>query len=110
MLLLQVRIWPPTPIMTLCVIGCVRFERNCGKMYCRHLFPYGGLVPAVHSPLGGGGEVLPSSRIMRLCRGMESHFHDWIDYYGVALFIRVTRMGSHIFNILGVRKFRCVGI
>ena len=29
--------------MTLCVIGRVRFERNCGKMYSRHLFPYGGL-------------------------------------------------------------------
>ena len=30
--------------MTLCVIGRVRFERNCGKMYSRHLFPYGGLT------------------------------------------------------------------
>ena len=29
--------------MTLCVIGRVRFERNCGKMYSRHLFPDGGL-------------------------------------------------------------------
>ena len=24
-------------------IGCVRFTRNCGKMYSRHLFLYGGL-------------------------------------------------------------------
>ena len=54
--------------------------------------------------------MLPSSRLMGMCRWMESHFHDWIDYYGVALFIRVTRMGSHIFNILGVRKFRFVRI
>ena len=23
-------------------IGCVRFARYCGKMYSRHLFPYGG--------------------------------------------------------------------
>ena len=30
--------------MSLCVIGRVRFERNCGgRMYSRHLFPYGGL-------------------------------------------------------------------
>ena len=29
--------------MILCVTGSVRFERNCGKMYSRHLFPYGGL-------------------------------------------------------------------
>ena len=28
--------------------------------------------------------VLPSSRLMRMCRPMGSHFHDWIDYYGVA--------------------------
>ena len=26
-------------------IGCVRFARCCGKMYSRHLFPYGGLAP-----------------------------------------------------------------
>ena len=80
MLLLQKRILPRTPIMTLCVIGCVWFERNCGKMYSRHLFPYGGLVPAVYPPRG----VLPSCRLMDMCRWMESHFHDWIDYYGVS--------------------------
>ena len=40
MLLLQGQI-PPPQKMTLCVIGRVRFERNCGKMYSRHLFPYG---------------------------------------------------------------------
>ena len=83
MLLLQGQISPPPPPqknMTLCVIGRVRFERNCGKMYSRHLFPYGGLVPAVYPPRG----VLPSCRLMDMCRWMESHFHDWIDYYGVS--------------------------
>jgi len=25
-------------------IGCLRFARYCGKMYSRHLFPYGGLA------------------------------------------------------------------
>ena len=40
------------------------------------------------TPGGGGG---PTS--------------DWIDYRGVA-FATVTRMGSHIFGILGVRLFR----
>ena len=43
MLLLQGRI-SPHQNMTLCVIGRVTFERNCGKMYGRHLFPYGGLL------------------------------------------------------------------
>ena len=28
----------------LCLIRCVRFARYCGKMYSRHLFPYGGLA------------------------------------------------------------------
>ena len=27
----------------MCPVGCVRFARCCGKMYSRHLFPYGGL-------------------------------------------------------------------
>ena len=44
MLLLQGIIPPPPKNMTLCVIGRVRFERNCGKMYSRHLFPYGRLL------------------------------------------------------------------
>ena len=54
MLLLQ---QPPPPPQkknnTLCVIGRVRFERNCGKMYSRHIFPYDGffcmqVVPCCH--------------------------------------------------------------
>ena len=48
MLLLQRQFAPPPPkkkkYMTLCVIGRVRLERNCGKMYSRLLFPYGGLL------------------------------------------------------------------
>ena len=54
--------------------------------------------------------VLPNNRLMGMCRWMGSHFHDWIDCDGVVVFNRVTRMGSHIFGILGVRKFRLVGI
>ena len=34
-----------------------------------------------------------------MCHWMGSHFHDWIDYNGVSIFSRVTRMGSHIFGI-----------
>ena len=33
---------------------------------------------------GGGG--LPYKRLMGMCRWMGSHFHDWIDYNGVAFF------------------------
>ena len=46
---------------------------------------------------------------LRMCPWIGSHFHDCIDFYGVAfafpaIFNRVTRMGLHIFEILGVRK------
>ena len=59
------------------------------------------------------GGVLPCNRLMGMCRWMGSHFHDWIDYNGVAFSIgtnRVTRMGSHICGISEVSKFRQVGI
>ena len=32
--------------LSLCLIGCVRFARHCGKMYTHHLFSYGGLRPS----------------------------------------------------------------
>ena len=59
------------------------------------------------------GGVLPSNRLMGMCRWMGSHFHDWTDYNGVAFSLganRVTRMGSHICGISAVSKFRQVGI
>ena len=40
-----------------------------------------------------------------MCRWMGWHFHDWVDYNGVAFSIEFTRMGSDIFGFLGVRLF-----
>ena len=40
-----------------------------------------------HLEEGGGGMVLPSNRLMGMCSWMGSHFHDWVDYNGVALSI-----------------------
>ena len=48
----------------------------------------------------GGEGVLPYQRLMGMCRWMGSHFHDWIDYHGVA-FSTIARMGTHIFSFLG---------
>ena len=45
---------------------------------------------------------------LTMCRWIGSHFHDCIDFYGVAIsaiFSRVTRMELHICEILGERKF-----
>ena len=57
--------------------------------------------PLVYWLIGTGGGALPSNRLIRMCRRMGSHFHDWIDYI-----IRVNRMGSQIFGIWGMGKFR----
>ena len=37
--------------------------------------------------VGGWGMVLPSNRLMGMCSWMGSHFHDWVDYNGVAFSI-----------------------
>ena len=58
----------------------------------------------------GGRGMLPNNRLMEMCDWMGSHFPDWVDYNGVVIFNRVTRMGSLIFGGLRVRKFRLVGI
>ena len=41
----------------------------------------------------GGGGLLPGNRLMGMCRWMGSHFHDWIDYNGVAFSIELLEWG-----------------
>ena len=45
-----------------------------------------------------GGGVLPYKRLMGICRWMCSHFHDWVDYNGVAFLIELLEWG-HTFVI-----------
>ena len=51
------------------------------------------------------GGILPSKRLMGMCRWMESHFHDWIDYNGVVFSTEVQQSYqngvSHFPRILG---------
>ena len=54
----------------------------------------------VSACIPGGGGILPFKRLMGMCRWIGSHFHNWIDYNGIAFSI-VTKMGSHIFGFLG---------
>ena len=42
---------------------------------------------------GGGGRVIPYKRLMGMCRWMGSHFHDWVDYNGVAFSIELLEWG-----------------
>ena len=65
---------------------------------------------AGYSRGGGGRGALPSNRLMGMCRWMGSHFHDWIDYNGVAFSTALLEWGR-IFsgfwgkNILASSKF-----
>ena len=49
---------------------------------------------------GGGRGVLPYRRLMGMYRWMGSHFHDAIDYNGVAFSIELLEWG-HIFSDFG---------
>ena len=51
--------------------------------------------------LWGGGGDLPSSRLMDLFRWMGSHFHDWIDCYGVAFLKELLEWGRTFSGFLG---------
>ena len=46
--------------------------------------------------LFSGGGVLPYKRLIGMCRWMGSHFHDWIDYNGVAFSIELLEWGRKI--------------
>ena len=50
---------------------------------------------------GGGGGVLPYKRLMGMCRWMGSHFHDWIDYNGVAFSIELLEWGCTFSDFWG---------
>ena len=49
------------------------------------------------------GGALPYKRLMGMCRWMGSHFHDWIDYNGVAFSIELLECGC-TFSDFGVRE------
>ena len=42
------------------------------------------------------GRVLPYKRLMGMCRWMGSHFHDWIDYNGVAFYQKIKILGLRL--------------
>ena len=37
--------------------------------------------------------VLPYKRLLRMCRWMGSHFHDWVDYNGVVFSMELLEWG-----------------
>ena len=56
-----------------------------------------------------GGRALPDKRLMGMCRWMGSHFHDWIDYNGVAFSIELLKWGHTFSDFGGKRVFLIYG-
>ena len=42
---------------------------------------------------GGEEGVLPGKRLLRMCRLMGSHFHNWTDYNGVTFLLELPEWG-----------------
>ena len=51
------------------------------------------VVQLVHSR----GGVLPSKRLLGMCRWMESHFRNWTDYNGVTFLVELLEW-RHTFS------------
>ena len=49
----------------------------------------------------GGVVVLPYESPMGMCRWMGSHFHDWIDYNGVAFSTELLEWGRTFSDFWG---------
>ena len=50
------------------------------------------------------GEVLPYKGLMGMCRWMESHFHVWIDYNGVAFSTELLEWGRTFSDFWGKKS------
>ena len=48
-----------------------------------------------HTP---GGGVLPSKRLLGMCRWMGSHFHNWTDYNGVTFLVELLEWGRNFWD------------
>ena len=55
--------------------------------------------------LGRSGGSLPDKRLMGMCRWMGSHFHDWIDYNGVAFSKELLQWGRTFSDFWGRELF-----
>ena len=55
----------------------------------------------------GGGELLPYKRLMGMCRWMGSHFHDWINYNGVAFSIELLEWARTFSDFLNKKILVC---
>ena len=52
-------------------------------------------------PEGVGRGVLPSKRLLRMCRWIGSHFHNWVGYNGVTFLVELLEWGCTFSGFLG---------
>ena len=48
-----------------------------------------------------GGGILPSKRLLGMCRWMRSHFHNWTDYNGVTFLVELLEWGHTFSGFMG---------
>ena len=62
--------------------------KSAGILFYNHLVP-------------GGRGVLPSKRLLGMCRWMGSHFHNWTDYNGVTFLVELLEWRRKSSGFLG---------
>ena len=62
-----------------------------------------GLYELCHpfSPVPAPGGVLPSKRLLAMCRWMGLHFHNWTDYNWVTFLVELLEWGRKFSGFLG---------
>ena len=75
----------------------------CRMIKIRLITVQGSRVTLIATVMTGGepGGVLPYKRLLGMCRWMGSHFHDWIDYNGVAFLVELLEWGRTFSGFLG---------
>ena len=71
--------------------------RNSGRSLKNRVEVQNGCLAL--GPRGGG--VIPSKRLLGMCRWMGSHFHNWTDYNGVTFLVELLEWARKFSGFLG---------
>ena len=78
--------------------SAVLFSRsNKAAIFLSITYSVGSVNLAAKVPRG----VLPSKRLLGMCRWMGSHFHNWTDYNGVTFLVELLEWGRTFSGFLG---------
>ena len=88
----------PSLLKSTCAITREVHSPITTEVYGKGVF-FSFIVQLIFRP--GGGGVLPYKRLLGMCRWMGSHFHDWIDYNGVAFLVELLEWGRTFSGFLG---------